>query len=57
MCHIYIIDISIYKLYIYIYIYIYIKDHFSIKSVIFPILRIFNGLLQTKRVKKYIITE
>ena len=26
-------------------------------TVIFPILRVFNRLLQTKRVKKYVLTE
>ena len=33
------------------------RRHFFIKSVIFRISRIFNGLLQTKSVKKYILTE
>ena len=46
-------------MYIYIYIYIYIiqGDIFFVKSVIFEILRIFNGLLPRKSVKKYILTE
>ena len=55
------IHIYIYKIYIYIYIYIYklklFKETFFKKSVIFRILRIFNELLQTKSVKKYILTE
>ena len=42
---------------IYIYIYKLFKETFFLKSVIFPILQIFNGLLQTKSVKKYILTE
>ena len=33
------------------------RRHFFFKSVKFRILRIFNGLLQTKSVKKYILTE
>ena len=58
-------------MYIYIYIYnnfeilflkrqIYINNsriHLFIKSVIFRILRILNGLLQIKSVEKYILTE
>ena len=56
---IYILYIYIlYNIYLYIYINIYIiqRDIFF-KSVIFQILRIFNGLLQTKSVKKYILSE
>ena len=34
-----------------------IQGDIFLKSVIFRILRIFNGLLQTKSVKKYILTE
>ena len=37
--------------------HIYSRWLFFFKSVIFRILQIFNGLLQTKSVKKYIITE
>ena len=47
------------NIYIYIYIYIYklFKEIFFLKSVIFRILRILNGLLQTKRIKMYILTK
>ena len=60
-------------IYIYIYIYIYTnfecllfkcqiyknnsRRKSFIKSVIFRILQIFNGLLQAKSIKKYILTE
>ena len=39
------------------YIVYIFKETFFKKTVIFRILRIFNRLLQTKSVKKYILTE
>ena len=45
-------------MYIHTYMFIlYVKGDISLKTVIFRILRIFNGLLQTKCVKKYILLE
>ena len=68
--HIYVHVIHVY-VYVHVYIFILTLSAFCInvkfiliiqgdiffKSVIFRILRIFNGLLQTKSVKKYILTE
>ena len=67
--YIYVIYIYIIHIYIYIYIYLciltlsafcinvkYYSTRLFFKSVVFGFLRIFNELLQTKSVKKYILT-
>ena len=56
ICNVY-IHLYIYIIYIYRYVIQGFKETFFITSVTFRILRIFNGLLQIKSVKKYILAE